>query len=325
MRIVILERNRIVSRRIARVFTSAGLDAVCVEDPADLSGPIDSADLLAADTFDGDLVVATCNAKPRLRALLWTAEPLKHTLRYVVDAPQISNVMGRKDFESTPRPWELLMVARRLSRPSEPGPPFSSFVDWGFTGFQHKIATTEARNAAVENVQRFINNLGVPKRISEMFGELTHEMLMNGMFDAPADADGRAKYASDRKAQLALPESEQPLLQVATDGTRLAIQVGDPFGRLQRKHVFEGLARGLTGGELDTSHGGAGLGMVVCHNNTAGLFFDVVPGKKTEVTGVFELDLNLREFRTQAKSLHFFHRDETILSNPGASGAARAA
>jgi hypothetical protein len=24
------------------------------------------------------------------------------------------------------------------------------------------------------------------------------------------------------------------------------------------------------------------------------------------VTGVFELDLNLREFRTQAKSLHYF-------------------
>jgi len=36
------------------------------------------------------------------------------------------------------------------------------------------------------------------------------------------------------------------------------------------------------------------------------MFFDVVAGKHTEVTGVFELDLNLREFRTQAKSLHFF-------------------
>jgi len=57
---------------------------------------------------------------------------------------------------------------------------------------------------------------------------------------------------------------------------------------------------------MDTSHGGAGLGMMVCHNSTAAMFFDVAAGKHTEVTGVFELDLNLREFRTQAKSLHFF-------------------
>jgi hypothetical protein len=306
MRVVILERNRMVNRRIARYFTAAGMEAICVEDPADLATHVDTADLLAADTFDGDLVVATCKARPRLRALLWTAEPLKHTLRHAASMPQLSNVMGRKDFESTPRNWEMVMVARRLLRPEEPGPPFSSFLDWGFTGFQDKIGTTEQRDAVVEKVQRFINNLGVPKRISEMFGELTHEMLMNGMFDAPADADGRAKYALDRKAQLSLPEPEQPLVRVATDGTRLAIQVRDPFGRLQRKHVFDGLARGLAGGEMDTSHGGAGLGMVVCHNNTAALFFDVVPGKHTEVTGVFELDLNLREFRTQAKSLHYF-------------------
>jgi hypothetical protein len=139
-----------------------------------------------------------------------------------------------------------------------------------------------------------------------MFGELTHEMLMNAMYDAPADAQGVAKYAQDRKAELSLPAAEQPLLRLATDGTKLALQVRDPFGRLQRKHVFEGLARGLAQGEMDTSHGGAGLGMMVCHNSSAAMFFDVVRGRHTEVTALFELDLNLREFRTQAKSLHFF-------------------
>jgi len=126
------------------------------------------------------------------------------------------------------------------------------------------------------------------------------------MYDAPANPDGSAKYAQDRKADLILPEPEQPQIRLATDGTRVVLQVKDPFGRLQRKHVFDGLARGLAQGEMDQSHGGAGLGMMVCHNSTAAMFFDVVRGKHTEVTGIFELDLNLREFRTQAKSLHFF-------------------
>ena len=57
---------------------------------------------------------------------------------------------------------------------------------------------------------------------------------------------------------------------------------------------------------MDTSHGGAGLGMMVCHNSTSAMFFDVARGRHTEVTALFELDMNLRELRTQAKSLHFW-------------------
>ena len=84
------------------------------------------------------------------------------------------------------------------------------------------------------------------------------------------------------------------------------LQVRDPFGRLERKHVVEGLARGLAGGEMDQTHGGAGLGMMVCHNASSAMLFDVARGRHTEVTAMFELDMNLREFRTQAKSLHFW-------------------
>ena len=46
--------------------------------------------------------------------------------------------------------------------------------------------------------------------------------------------------------------------------------------------------------------------MMVCHNASSALFFDVVRGRHTEVTALFELDMNLRELRTQAKSLHFW-------------------
>jgi hypothetical protein len=148
----------------------------------------------------------------------------------------------------------------------------------------------------------------VPKRVAEMFGELAHELLMNAMYDAPVNAAGQPRFAQDRKADVTLAPGEQAILRVATDGTQVALQVRDPFGRLERRHVMDGLARGLAGGELDTSNGGAGLGMMVCHNASAAMFFDVIRGQLTEVTATFELDLNLREFRTQAKSLHYFER-----------------
>ena len=305
MRALVLERNKMVSRRLQRYFLAAGIDPILVEDPKDVAANAGGVHLIAADTFDGDLVASTVRGNPGMRGLLWTAEPLKRSVRLMVENPTISNVLGRKDFESTPKPWELMIVLRRLLDPSTT-PRIDAYLDWGFSGYQEKVATTHARDASVGNVQAFINRLQVPKRIAEMFGELAHEMLMNAMYDAPADASGKPKYALDRKADIALAEGEQPTLKMATDGSKLVIQVKDPFGRLQRKHVFDGLARGLAQGEMDTSHGGAGLGMMVCHNSTAAMFFDVVAGKHTEVTGVFELDLNLREFRTQAKSLHFF-------------------
>jgi hypothetical protein len=61
---------------------------------------------------------------------------------------------------------------------------------------------------------------------------------------------------------------------------------------------------------MDVAGGGAGLGMTVCLQSTVALVFDVVAGKKTEVTGLFDLDLNLREFKNQAKSVHWFLSSE---------------
>ncbi len=313
MQVVILERNKLVGRKVARLFMATGASAVTVEDPAGVAAHLGGAQVLCADTFDGDLVAEHTRARPGLQGVLWTAEPLRRSLRYLVEtaAPtggksplSINHVLGRRDFESPPRAWELTMLARRLA--GVPAPPLGAYLDWGFTALDLEVRTTADRDAAAAKIQDFVGALAVPRRIAEMFAELGHELIMNAMYDAPVDARGRPKYAADRKAEIVLAEHERPVVRIATDGSRLALQIRDPFGRLERRHVFDSLARGLAGGELDRSGGGAGLGMMVCHNASTAMFFDVVPNQKTEVTAVFELDLNLREFRTSAKSLHFW-------------------
>ena len=303
---IILERNKLVSRKLVRFFNCAGFEPVAFDNPAEVKQHLAGAYLLGADAFDVELVVEALRNNPTLRVVLWTAEPLQRSLRYLVEHPNISNVLGRADFDSPPRGWELMLVLRRLLRPRDEGPKFAWFLDWGFTGFQERVTDTAARDRLVEKVQKFVRHLGVRERVGELFGELAHELLMNAMFDAPVDERGQPKYALDRKATLVLTEHEQPSLRLASDGTRLAIQVTDSFGRLERGHVFDGLQRGLNGGQMDQSRGGAGLGMVVCHNCTVAMFFDVVRRRKTEVTGIFDLDLSQRDFRAQAKSIHFF-------------------
>jgi hypothetical protein len=306
MHVVILERNKLVGRKVARLFMAAGTSAVTIEEPAALPAVLDGADVLCADSFDGDLVAEQIRARPGVRGVLWTAEPLRRSLRYLVETSTIDHVVGRRDFESPPRAWEIAMLARRLQ--GVPAAPLSAYLDWGFTALDIDVRATSDRDAATGRIHDFVAALGVPRRVAEMFAELGDELLMNAMYDAPVDAAGRPKYAADRKAQIALAAHERPALRIATDGTRLVLQVRDPFGRLERRHVFEALARGLASGEQDRSHGGAGLGMMVCHNASSALFFDVVVNRHTEVTALFELDINLREFRTSAKSLHFWRQ-----------------
>jgi hypothetical protein len=306
MHAVIFDRNKLVARRVARMFLASGASAEAIDEPAQVVPAIEKADVLCADTFDADLVAEQLRQRPNMRGILWTAEPLRRSLKYMLESMAIDHVLGRKDFESTPRPWEVLMVARRLAAPHASAPPLSAFLDWGFAAVELDVRTTADRDLAVARLGELIGGLGVPKRVGEMFGELAHELLMNAMYDAPVDLHGRPKYAGDRKADIMLDVHERPTVRFGTDGTRLVLQVRDPFGRLERRHVVDGLARGLAGGEMDQTHGGAGLGMMVCHNASSAMLFDVAPGKHTEVTALFELDMNLREFRTQAKSLHFW-------------------
>ena len=309
MHAVILERNKLVARKVARLFMSTGATALAVEDPALVAPSLADADVLCADAFDADLVAEQLRSKPTLRGVLWTAEPLRRSLKYLLESTAIDHVLGRKDFESTPRAWEVVMIARRLAMNPGATPSLAAYLDWGFTAIELDVRSTADRDAAVARIQDFVGALAVPKRISEMFAELGHELIMNAIYDAPVDSLGRPKYAGDRKAEIVLDETEHATVKLGTDGTRLVLQVRDPFGRLERKHVVEGLARGLAGGHgavMDRTHGGAGLGMMVCHNASSAMLFDVARGRHTEVTAMFELDMNLREFRTQARSLHFW-------------------
>lgn len=305
MNAVIVERNKLVARKIARVLVSTGWTAQVVDDPAAALDHVAQADLLCADAFDGDYLAEQLRAhgKRGLRGLLWTAEPLKRSLRYMSECPGLDHVLARKDFESPPRAWELAMTARRLRVPGVAA-PLAAYLDWGYQARELAPQTTAERDAAVAAVQELVLGLAVPRRLGELVGELAHELIMNAMYDAPVDERGVAKFAADRKAEIRLAERERPIVRVGSDGTRLILQVRDPFGRLERRHVVDGLARGFASGELDREHGGAGLGMIVCHNASAALVFDVARGQHTEVTALFELDQNLRDLRTQAKSLH---------------------
>lgn len=308
MKAVVLNRDANIGRRIARVWRCAGLDATSFTDPAEALKNLEGAALFGADEFDRDVVAGALRDDPKLRAVIWTAEPMQRLLRLYKQELRLTSVLGRVNFETTPRDWELIMLAHRVMHPAK-RVPFSAYLNWGFTGFEIAVRDTQMLEAAVAEVEKFVLALDVPKWIGEVIAELAHELLMNAVYDAPADASGRPRFAHDRKARVELPPEESAVLRVGCDGVLICVQVADPFGRLERDHVLDGLLRGLQNGEMDHSGGGAGLGMAVCHTSTVAMIYELIPGKQTEVTGFFDLELNRREFRTGAKSLHFFQHE----------------
>jgi hypothetical protein len=299
---VILERNKLVNRRIARVVACAGFETRQFEEPEKVEG-LERAKLVLADAFDGDLVMRWLRERPELQAVLYTGEPLDRQLPKALEEKRLVGLLGRASFDVPPREDDLLHVARRVLFPE--AAPFEAHLAWGASGFAFSLIDAGGRDHVVNETIAFIGRLGAPKRVGEMLGELVHELVMNALYDAPVGTDGQPLFAHDRKAEIALDPGDAAIFRCASDGVRIALEVSDRFGRLTRKHVFGGLVRALRSGQMDTAGGGAGLGMMVAYRSTTALFYDVVSGVRTRVTGLFDLDLNLREFRQLPKTIHF--------------------
>jgi hypothetical protein len=301
---VVLERNKLVNRRIARVVGCAGFEVRQIEEPEKVDpNALGEPELMLADAFDADLVMRWLRERPGMKAILYTGEPIDRLLPKALEETRLTTLLGRASFDAPPREDDLLHVARRLVVGESA--PFDAHLNWGASEIAYSLRDARERDHAVQEVIAFAGRLGAPKRVGEMLGELVHELIMNALYDAPVDDYGNPRFAHDRKAEIRLDDRDAAIFRCGSDGVRIAVEVTDRFGRLERRHVFGGLVRALKSGQMDTAGGGAGLGMMVAYRSTTALFYDVVPGERTRVTGLFDLDLNLREFRLLPKTIHF--------------------
>jgi hypothetical protein len=313
-KIGILERNRGVAPRIARVFRAASrFETVAVE-----AEPTTLRDKLAPDTrligceeSDLDLVLGWATHRfPMASVICWTNGSPEQVLRLAEETTRVASVIAWPSFSSMPRPWELLLAARRILGDSVPT-PMANLLNAGATIEKAQVHSSEQRDQIVGRVSDLAEQL-VGLRMAQRVGEVTHEMIMNAMYDAPVNQYGIATYASDRKQSLLLTDDEAPRFTFGTDGSHIALRIEDRFGRLQRQHLSEGILRGFSGQNaadptqvLSTANGGAGLGLFRMYAASNVTIADVVPGSATVVTSLIDLDVNAREARSVPSSIHF--------------------
>src|SRR5262249_36784244 len=92
---LVLERNKLVLRRIARVLGCAGFDVRGYEAPEKVEAEVlDGAQLAIADAFDADLVMRWLRERPRMKAVLYSGEPLDRLLSKALEEPRLVALMG---------------------------------------------------------------------------------------------------------------------------------------------------------------------------------------------------------------------------------------
>jgi hypothetical protein len=314
-RIGVLERNRLLGQRIARVLrASSRLARVAVDDePAALRNELAaSPTLLLCDAADVDLALEWARDRyPSMSVAAWTTGEMEPLLEAARRDDKLVALLGVPPFGSMPRPWELSWLVRRITSASAAPPHVQDLVLSGATLVKYRPQTSRERDLVTGEVQSLAERAGASSRIAQRAGEIAHELLMNAMYDAPVDHYGNLLYAMDRKQELTLAPDEVPTFRFATDGMLLGLQVIDRFGRLQRSHVLDGIARGRAAAEgggsfLDTSAGGAGLGLSRIYTSATSMLVDVAPHRHTSVTVLLDLDIQPREARIVPSSLHLF-------------------
>lgn len=319
--VIVVEREGAARRRLARVAAAiAGLAEVpALEHPSELQAWLEHRPaVVACGLEDTPAILRLLRQElPFTSLVVWSPRNSRSLLRAALEQPRLSSVLAWPSFASSPRASELAMVLRRLLDPVAPRSCADALLLPGAAERTWQPAGSRDAETVLAEVQAWAEKAGAAPRVAERIASVMHELLVNAIYAAPRDARGAPRYTYRRQEALELESAEVPTVRAATDGLLLTVQVADRFGGLERARVFEGIIRGLDGADdgaddvdqlVDRSRGGAGLGISRMHALSSALVVEVEPGRSTEVTAVFELEVPVRDLRGMPASVHYFER-----------------
>jgi hypothetical protein len=146
------------------------------------------------------------------------------------------------------------------------------------------LARASHREARFERMRQYFTNQGLSQRTISAVQEVAEELVMNALYNAPAEA-GFFKTPVSRTEDVELPPERACEISYGMDDGNAFVRTRDTFGALRRERLAEVLSR-CNAGEgvpLDESRGGAGLGMWRIFSAATSLAITVVPGRLTDI------------------------------------------
>ncbi len=207
-------------------------------------------------------------------------------------APLISNIVTRHPEDRT---FTVKNVATTLNKViSRDIFGLEKYMIWGVEVQERSVVASGQRAKSIEEMQEYFSKLGVRNTISDRAALVSEELLMNAIYDAPLNEDGKALYNHlPRTTAVELDVTQQGMFRYAVDGMLASVSVSDPFGGFRMQILFDYLERNYSGTSADpqlAGKGGAGRGLHLITENSDLVVFNVKSGVQTEVIAFFNLD-----------------------------------
>lgn len=164
------------------------------------------------------------------------------------------------------------------------------YLPTGSTVQLTRLRDYKGRTNAIDEIIAYAEGVGVRSKIRASIAQVCEELLMNALYDAPADEAGVPLFAEvELKARLERLSPRPVSIRYSVTDTCFAVSVRDRFGRLDKATVLRYIDKCLHSSEqIDRKVYGAGLGIYLIANAATQFIINVAPGMATEVICTFD-------------------------------------
>jgi hypothetical protein len=298
---VITNDNRL-KREVQRVTAATGSTADFAADPTGL-GTEKPHDLAILDARGKEPDKAFFARVPERSSVMYLLEEetLLDRLALFKDARVTSLMCHDARFDDD----EFIASATKALHGSVFG--LQKYFPWGVTTFTMVVKNYEEKNRAIDILLRYAQLAGVRGPVRDRIQMVADELMMNALYHAPTDDEGRERFRDRPLKELAqLPEVPPIQVQYGSSGRYFGIAVRDGGGSLTRPKALDYLMRARTGvAHIENKATGAGLGLISVLRSVSKLIFNLDPGYSTEVIGLFDIEL-FSKGKVGARSVHIF-------------------
>ncbi len=270
-------------------------------------------ELVAAQNFDIicaswdmiDVAQAAHARHPATKTVFMTSLGASESIAKIRQYPFLANIVAGHDQDRARTVKNILTTVGKLVTGDIFG--IDKYLNWGAEIRRHQVTSSETRWDLVEELETYLQGLGLRSTIIERCQAVAEELLSNAIYDAPVDDQGVAVYNHLPRVQpVELKAHEVATLRYGCDGMLAAVSVEDPFGALPLATILDYLDSCYGGrhGSLNAKKGGAGMGVYQIIESADLVVFNIKRNVKTEVIALFNLDVTAP--RSDSKFFHYF-------------------
>jgi hypothetical protein len=275
-------------RRIVATLERAGAEVDAVRSPSAIAADVIPHRYIFYAATEGNIDALQATLVPKLRerahvAIITPKAALADLTKYLHDTRINHVIVGDEDLEQG-----VFVTAQKLLTGDIFG--IEKYLPQGTPVHYARLRDFEGRGKAIQTVLDFAEESKIRRQIRSAIGQVCEELLMNALYDAPVDADGKQIFAEIDPHDRTKTRSPRPVsIRYAATEEMFAVAVRDRFGRLAKNTILAYIDKCLhSGNQIDRKTYGAGLGLYLVANAAATYVVNVAYGIATEVVCTFD-------------------------------------